>query len=147
MRARDVGRFVAVALALTTWSAVAAAPLKKPRLELRTSPRMAFSPALVTVTAELRGGDELEDFYCPEIEWDWDDGGLSSREHDCPPFEPGVLLERRFTAEHFYRSAGDYNVKVTMRRASRALAVASAMVLVQAGVGDGSDASEDADPT
>jgi hypothetical protein len=139
MRTRVVGRFVAVALALTTWPASAAAP-KKPRLELRATPRVAFSPVLVMATAELRGGDELEAFYCPEIEWNWDDGGRSARGQDCPPFEPGAALQRRFTAQHAYRSAGTYNVKVTMRRANHDLAAATATVMIQSGVGNnGSD--------
>lgn len=86
---------------------------RKPRLELRVAPRMAFSPVLVLLTAELRSGDDIEEFYCPALEWDWDDGGKSIRESDCPPFEPGSVLERRFTAEHAYRSAGVYNVKVS----------------------------------
>ena len=37
--------------------------VRKPRLELRATPRMAFSPVLVLVTAELRGGDMDEEFY------------------------------------------------------------------------------------
>ena len=62
------------------------------------------------------GGDDVEEYYCPELEWDWDDGGKSVQESDCPPFEAGVTkIERRFTAEHEYRKAGVYNVKVTMR--------------------------------
>lgn len=112
---------------------------RKPRLELRATPRMAFSPVMVLLTAELRGGDELEEFYCPELEWDWDDGGKSARGQDCPPFEAGMELERRFTAEHAYRRAGTYNVRVTFRRANRALAVASTTVQVRSGLGDPTD--------
>jgi hypothetical protein len=64
---------------------------------------MAFSPVVVLATAELRGGGELEDFYCPALEWDWDDGGTSSRESHYPPFEPGITLDRRFTWSHRFR--------------------------------------------
>jgi hypothetical protein len=104
---------------------------------------MAFSPVTVMVTAELRGGDDLEDYYCPEIEWNWDDGARSGRGEDCAPFEPGAILERRFTAQHAYRRAGTYNVKVTMRRANRSLAVASATVMVQNGVGTNGGAPDE----
>ena len=45
-------------------------------------------------------------------------------------------IERRFTAEHTYRRAGVYNLSVTMRRANRTLAKASARVTVRAGLGD-----------
>ena len=110
---------------------------KKPRLELRSSPRMGFSPVHVLLTAEFMGGDDIEEFHCPEIEWDWDDGGKSMHEADCTPFEPGVTkIQRRFTAEHDYRRAGVYRVKATMRKTSNTLAVATVTVTVRAGLGD-----------
>jgi hypothetical protein len=109
---------------------------KKPRLDLRATPRMAFSPVNVLVTAELRGGDDVEDFHCPEIEWDWDDGGRSVHQEDCAPLEDGAELARRFTANHAYRQAGTYTVKITMRRAERPVAVAQTTVTVRPGLGD-----------
>ena len=131
---------VAVALAAVTVGAglaEAGDKPKKPRLDLRATPKFAFSPVNVLLTAELMGGDDVEELYCPELEWDWDDGGKSVHEADCPPFEAGsTKLERRFTAAHEYRRAGSYNVKVTMRRAGRAIAAANVRVNVRAGLGD-----------
>ena len=99
---------------------------KKPRLELRSSPRMGFSPVRVLLTAEFTGGDDVEEFHCPEIEWDWDDGGKSVHEADCTPFEAGVTkIQRRFTAEHEYNRAGVYRVKATMRKSGHTLAAAT----------------------
>jgi hypothetical protein len=113
------------------------AKLKKPHLDLRASPRMTFSPAHILLTAELEGGDDVEEFHCPEIEWDWDDGGKSVHEADCPPFEAGVTkIQRRFTAEHDYRRAGVYRIKATMRRTGRNIAQANVSVTVRAGLGD-----------
>src|SRR6476620_2846435 len=89
--------------------------LKKPQLELRATPRFAFSPVSVLFTAELSGGDDIEEYYCPELEWEWDDGGKSVVEGDCPPFQTGTEIQRRFTAQHEYRTAGSYGVKVTMK--------------------------------
>ena len=109
---------------------------KKPRLDLRATPRMAFSPVNVLLTAELSGGEETADFYCPEVTWDWDDGGKSVHQEDCAPQESGTPLERRYTANHAYRQAGNYNVKITMRQASRPVAVATAMITVRPGLGD-----------
>jgi hypothetical protein len=109
---------------------------KKPKLDLRVIPRMAFSPATVLVTAELEGGDDVEEYHCPEIEYDWDDGGKSVQEGDCAPFEAGTKIQRRFTNEHTYRRAGVYNVKVTMRRADRSFAAATVRVTVRPGLGD-----------
>jgi hypothetical protein len=110
---------------------------KKPHLELRASPRMAFSPVEVMLTAELVGGDDVEEYHCPELEWDWDDGGKSVHEADCAPFDPGkTTLERRFTADHEYRKAGEYRIKATMRRANRTLASATVKVTVRPGLAD-----------
>jgi hypothetical protein len=107
------------------------AKVRKPHLDVRATPSFAFTPARVLVTAQLRGGDDVEEFYCPALVWDWDDGGRSAHQPDCPPFEAGAPLERRFTAEHAYTRPGVYNVTVRMLRARRSLATASATVTVQ----------------
>ena len=88
------------------------------------------------VTLATWSGPNVEDFYCPGLEWNWGDGARSVRESDCPPFEPGREFERRFSAEHDYRHAGDYEITITLRRANRSLAVASARVNVRPGLGD-----------
>ena len=127
----------ALAAALTAPVLQADGPkVRKPRLELRASPRMGFSPLHVLLTAEFTGGDDVEEYHCPQIEWDWDDGGKSMHEEDCPPFEAGTKIQRRFTAEHDYRRAGVYNVKATMRRSNRAFAAASVRVTVRPGLTD-----------
>ena len=129
-------------LAIMILSLIAAAPapagerdkVRKPRLGLRATPRFSFTPSTVLVTAELNGGDDAEEFYCPAVVWEWDDGGRSANESDCPPFQPGTPVERRFTAAHAYVRPGVYNVRVHMLRASRRLAMASATVTVR-GIG------------
>jgi hypothetical protein len=85
----------------------------------------------------------VEAFHCPEVEWDWDDGGRSVHQGDCAPLESGSDIERRFTANHAYKQAGTYNVKITMRRANRPLAVATAVVTVRPGLGDVRNAAID----
>lgn len=129
---------LSVALAVGAGPALAASPKpKKPRLDLRATPRMSFSPAHILVTAELMGGDDVEAYHCPEVEWEWDDGGKSVTEADCTPFEPGVTkIERRFTNEHDYRNAGIYSVKVTLRKAGRSIASTTTRVTVRPGLGD-----------
>ena len=139
MRTRAAGLVFAFS-ALSMLAAAAATAgdqgrARKPRLEVRATPRMAFSPVMVLATAELRGGEVAEEFYCPALEWDWDDGGKSGQESDCPPFQPGMELERRFTAEHAYRSAGVYQVTVRLKRADRSVAVASTTIHVRSGLG------------
>lgn len=112
---------------------------KKPRLDLRATPRMALSPVTVHLTAELLNGEDLEDWYCPEIEWDWDDGGRSIQESDCPPFTEGTKIDRRYSSEHVYPKAGVYQIKVTLRHRSQTLGVATARVTIRQGASDMGD--------
>lgn len=114
--------------------------MKKPALSLRAAPRFAFSPASIRFTAELSGGDDVEEYYCPELEWEWDDGGKSVYEPDCEPFEPGkTKIERRFTAAHEYRAASTYNVKVSLRRIGKPFAFQTVRITVRPGAGDRSE--------
>ena len=78
---------------------------KRPSLSLRAMPRFAFSPVNVLFVAELQGGDDIEDYYCPEVEWEWDDGGKSVKEADCPPFVAGETIS--FTASASDGEDGD----------------------------------------
>jgi hypothetical protein len=115
---------------------------RKPQLGLRASPKVAFSPVEILLTGQLKGGAELEEFYCPGLEWDWGDGTRSAYESDCAPFEAGAELERFFSARHAYRSPGDYNVRLTLRRANRTVAVATVAVAVHGHTASASDPSE-----
>ena len=132
----QVPALIAVLVTTVATTGTTAEKPKKPRFDLRAAPRMAFSPVNVLLTAELTGGDDIEQYYCPELEWDWDDGGKSVQESDCPPMAPGVDFERRYTAHHAYRRAGSYNVKLTLRKANRTIAVATVGVTVRPGAGD-----------
>jgi hypothetical protein len=110
---------------------------KKPGLDLRATPRMAFSPADIFFTAELKGGDDdHEELYCPEVTWEWGDGGKSVEESDCDPYTEGVKIERRFTAHHTYGRAAVYSIKITLRKSGRTVAAQTVQVTVRPGLGD-----------
>jgi len=70
---------------------------EKPKLSLRPSPRQGFSPLNVTFTLQLKGGDDLEKYYCPEVEWEWGDGGKSVREGEglTESGQPALRPDRR----------------------------------------------------
>lgn len=109
---------------------------KRPALELRATPRFSFSPARILFTAELKGGDDVEELYCPEIEWEWGDGGRSVEESDCEPWTPGTKIERRFTGNHLYQFAGVYLLRVTLSRSGKDIMTQTMNVTVRAGLGD-----------
>jgi hypothetical protein len=79
-----------VILALATPGQGGEPKSRKPRLDLRATPRVAMSPVNVFLLAELVGEPQGEEFYCPGLEWEWGDGGRSAYESDCPPFAPGA---------------------------------------------------------
>src|SRR5512143_1828334 len=101
----------------------------RPHVALRATPRRAFPPANVLAVAELKGRPG-EDFYCPGIEWEWGDGSRSASEGDCPPYHEGAEVERFYSARHAYGAPGTYDLKLTMRRAHRTLAVATLEIVV-----------------
>ena len=109
---------------------------KKPGLHLRATPKFSFSPASILFTAELKGGDDVEELYCPEVEWDWGDGGKSVSEGDCDPWEPGMKIDRRYTGRHEYRRAGHYRIRVTLSRTGKKIVSQTLQIEVRPGLGD-----------
>src|SRR6478672_13471979 len=78
---------------------------KRPKLSVKASPGMAFSPARIVATADVNGGaNDFEEFYCAAVEWEWGDDTRSESSSDCAPYEPGKSeIKRRFTVEHVFR--------------------------------------------
>jgi len=110
---------------------------KRPKLSLTARPPIAMSPARVSLTAELSGGpDDLEDFYCPTIEWDWGDGTSSETSSDCDPYEAGKsTFRRRFTVEHIFR-AGYHRVSLRLKKHDKQISSATVVVDVRPGIRD-----------
>ena len=109
---------------------------KRPDLTLRATPRFSFSPANILFTAELKGGDDVEELYCPEVEWEFGDGGKSVSEADCDPWEPGITaIERRFTKRHEFQRAGRYRVRVTLTKGGKQIRQTLSLQ-VRPGLGD-----------
>jgi len=109
---------------------------KKPGLELRATPRFAFSPANILFTAELKGGDDVEQLYCPEVEWEWGDGGKSVQESACEPWTETTPIQRRFSSNHTFQFAGLYRVKVTLRKSGKDMMSQTFTMTIRAGIGD-----------
>jgi hypothetical protein len=113
--------------------------VRRPSITLKTSPVMAFSPARIVVTAELRGGSETDgDLYCPAVEWDWGDGTRSEVNEDCAPFEPGESeIKRRWTTSHTFTMGGQYRVVLRLKRDGRTVVSGNTTVQVRPGARDG----------
>src|SRR5574338_632726 len=86
---------------------------KRASISVKASPAIAFSPARITVSADLKGGDNQQELYCPTVEWEWGDGTRSDASADCDPYVEGKSeIKRHFTADRVLRSAGEYRVSI-----------------------------------
>jgi hypothetical protein len=129
-------------LALSVMLALAAATAddkpKRPKISVKANPAMAISPARVVASADINGGpDDFEEFYCAAVEWDWGDDTRSNNSADCDPYEAGKSqIKRRFTADHTYRTAGDYRIQFRLKRKDKPIAAATTSVKIKPGLGD-----------
>ena len=139
--AQTVAAGLAVALMVATASAQqkddknAAKDETRPKLTLKAQPMMAIAPARVVFTAELNGGaNDLQEYYCPTIEWEWGDDTRSEATSDCEPYEAGKSeIKRRFTVEHVFR-AGKYRVQLRLKRRDKTVASAGVNIEVRPGL-------------
>ena len=143
--ARTVAAGLAAALTVATASAQqkddknAAKDETRPKLTLKAQPMMAIAPARVVFTAELNGGaNDLQEYYCPTIEWEWGDDTRSEATSDCEPYEAGKSeIKRRFTVEHQYKHGANYRVVFRLKRGAKSVAQATVNIQVRPGLRDG----------
>jgi len=114
---------------------------KKPKISLKANPSMGMSPVRVVVTADLTGGaNDSEEFYCPAVEWEWGDDTRSTNNADCDPYEAGKSeIKRRFSADHVYRTSGEFQVQFRLKKKDKTIGSGNTSVRVRPGLGDGGD--------
>jgi len=109
---------------------------KKPTLSVKASPSISFAPARIVVVAELKGGNDEEELYCPTVEWEWGDLTQSVVEADCEPYAPGKSeIKRRYTVEHQFKNPGSFKIVLRLKKGSRIVGQGTAQVQVRAGLG------------
>jgi hypothetical protein len=114
---------------------------KKPSLTFKATPPVGFTPLKVRVVVELKGGaNDYADFYCATVEWDWADGNISGGGEDCDPYQAGKSeIQRRFTAEHTFRQAGEFDIAFRLKQKNRVVAYSKGTVRVRSGIYDDAD--------
>lgn len=112
---------------------------KKPSLSLKASPPAGFAPLRVHLTVDVRGGpNDFAEFYCPSVQWDWDDGTISETSEDCDPYEAGKSsIRRRFSADHTFRLSGDYRLTFRLKQKDKVVSSATATITVRPGATEG----------
>lgn len=111
---------------------------ERPEIILRATPQMLFSPARVSVRAELKGGaTDFADYYCATVEWVWGDGTASESSVDCDPYEPGKSeIRRYYSGSHTYTVAGRYDVRFRMKKNDKVVGSGSTVIQVRPGIRD-----------
>jgi hypothetical protein len=114
-----------------------AAPAAKPKVELKPNPPstiLGIGPrAFATIRFRLSvkdGGDE--DFYCPRLEWEWEDLTTSTEESDCPPFAEAQKEdhERSWTKARQFWEPGSHTIKVRLYKGDRLIRTVESKVEV-----------------
>jgi|GEM_PF-1553660 len=122
----------------------ARASIAEPKLTLR-APRQLFlrprmpgemrRPSLdVEVSARLEDLDtaeNLEDYYCLEEVWDWDDDTESVYEPDCDPYEEGSEIETFFFGSHRFSLPGTYRVYLRLQRSGETVIAGNVIVRIR----------------
>jgi hypothetical protein len=106
---------------------------KRPTLVLRANPAIAFAPARVNVSAELRGGSDSDaELYCPDLEWEWDDNTFSESSQNCEPFVAGKSqITRRWRASHTFTTGGEYQIYLRLKRGGKTVLAGNTRVEVR----------------
>jgi len=64
---------------------------------------------MITFTAEIVGGaDNNPDLYCVASTWNFGDGPSMTVSPSCAPWDPDVVITRRFETSHMYAAPGRY---------------------------------------
>ena len=108
---------------------------KRPQMSLKATPASGMVPVRVVGIAELKGGDDdFEEYYCPTIEWNWDDGTVSESSNDCEPYERGKsIIKRKYTVTHPYRQGGRYRITFKLKQKQKVVGGANAVVQLLGG--------------
>jgi hypothetical protein len=112
---------------------------RKPSVSLKANPPAGFAPLRVHLSVDVRGGaDDYADFYCPTVQWDWDDGTVSENSEDCDPYEAGKSqIQRRYSADHTFRLSGSYRPTFRIKQKDKVIASASTTLNVRPGASEG----------
>ena len=108
---------------------------KRPQISLKATPASGMLPIRVSGIAELKGGDDdFAEYYCPTIEWNWDDGTVSESSNDCEPYEAGKsVIKRKYTVTHPYKQGGHYRITFKLKQKQRVVGGANTVVQLLGG--------------
>ncbi|MEO8500451.1 MAG: hypothetical protein ABI565_06015 [Vicinamibacteria bacterium] len=109
--------------------ALLAAGSPKPKVEFKPLQRissLSVSRCEAVVIFKLTVDDGgSEDYYCPKVVFEWEDGTQSSEESDCVPFDQAGKDDhsKTWTKSHSFHTTGTHPVRAHLCQASRKIRV------------------------
>ena len=95
--------------------------MRRPSLDVEVSARLE----------DLDTAENLEDYYCLEEVWDWDDDTESVYEPDCDPYEEGSEIENFFFGSHRFSLPGTYRVWLRLQRSGETVIAGNVIVRIR----------------
>ncbi len=132
-----------VALQLALFASSTSVLADGPKLKLKgprstfMRPRMPNQPpprVTIRITAQLTDLDDVEDleeYYCLDEVWDWDDDTESEYGPDCDPYEEGMELKQRFGASHQFSVPGTYTIWLRLQQNGKTVIAGNAKVMIR----------------
>jgi hypothetical protein len=129
------GLFAAGAVLLAQTDPKPKTEAKRPQISLKATPATGVVPVKILGIAELKGGDDdFAEYYCPAIEWNWDDGTVSESSNDCEPYEAGKSqIKRKYSVTHSYKQGGQYRITFKLKQKQKTVAGANTVVQLLGG--------------
>ena len=107
----------------------------KPKVELKATPAFAMlgvgprSAATVRFRLSVKDGGD-ENYYCPRVEWEWEDETKATEEGDCPAFEAAQKEdhERSWTKSRQFWEPGNHVIRARLYKGDRLIRTIDAKV-------------------
>lgn len=137
--------FVAPAATTSTIADEPVLKLKAPRSTFMR-PRMPNErrrpEVTIRVSAEIEdlekvAPEEIENYYCLEEVWEWDDDTESEYAPDCDPYEEAAdgkeasELKTYFSASHQFRMPGSYNIWLRLQRNGKTMLAGNVRIQIR----------------
>ncbi|MEO8359776.1 MAG: hypothetical protein ABI672_07075 [Vicinamibacteria bacterium] len=117
----------------------------KPTIEfkpLRRITQLSVGQCDAEVLFSLRVADGgVEDYYCPKVVFEWEDGTRSIEESDCPPFDQAGADDhkRSWTRSRKFQGSGTFTVQAHLCHGERRIKSVKTTVIVAGWEGQSED--------
>jgi hypothetical protein len=113
-------RMIAILMALFAGGSATKPTVEFKALRKMTQLQVGHCDAEVAFSLRVFDGG-VEDYYCPRVVFEWEDGSRSMEESDCVPFEQAEPADHRrtWTRSRKFQGSGNFSVQAHICRGER----------------------------